>query len=151
MDVLPCELSKTYCSEVFNNAFRLAGESTGGASSSAVAETRQVHADVSQASFYSQVRVLRCASYCIYIASPPGCVVPLDQHLYCSSTKRFSPPPRSCITRAGDRVGICLASLDANLLERGVVATVGSVRPISAAVALVRKVCTACDFASTLI
>lgn len=82
-----CELSKTCYSGVFNNAFRLAGESNGGASSSAVAETSQVHADVSQASFHSQVRVLRCASYCIlclvlhileYIASPPGCVVPLD-------------------------------------------------------------------------
>lgn len=42
--------------------------------------------------------------------------------------------------RAGDRVGVCLASLDAKLLERGVVATPDSVRPILAAVAIVRKV-----------
>eukprot|EP00752_Nemacystus_decipiens_P012038 g10673.t1 len=44
------------------------------------------------------------------------------------------------IARAGDRVGVCLASLDAKLLERGVVTTPGSVRPISAAIAVVRKV-----------
>ncbi|CAM9397390.1 unnamed protein product, partial [Hapterophycus canaliculatus] len=44
------------------------------------------------------------------------------------------------IARAGDRVGICLASLDAKLMERGVVTTPGSVRPTSAAIALVQKV-----------
>ncbi|CAN0199272.1 unnamed protein product [Ectocarpus sp. 8 AP-2014] len=44
------------------------------------------------------------------------------------------------IARAGDRVGMCVASLDAKLMERGVVTTPGSVRPISAAIALVRKV-----------
>lgn len=44
------------------------------------------------------------------------------------------------IYRAGDRVGVCLASLDAKFLERGVATTPGSVRPISAAIAVVRKV-----------
>lgn len=54
------------------------------------------------------------------------------------STDNSFPPTRSC--RAGDRVGMCVASLDAKLMERGVVTTPGSVRPISAAIALVRKV-----------
>jgi len=49
-------------------------------------------------------------------------------------------PPSSCMPRAGDRVGVCLAGLDAKLMERGVVTTPGSVKPISAAIALVRKV-----------
>ena len=44
------------------------------------------------------------------------------------------------MSRAGDRLGVCLAGLDAKLMERGVVTTPGSVRPISAAIALVRKV-----------
>lgn len=48
--------------------------------------------------------------------------------------------PSVCKIRSGDRVGICLASLDAKLVERGVVATPGSVRPTSTAIALVRKV-----------
>lgn len=42
--------------------------------------------------------------------------------------------------RAGDRVGVCLSSLDAKLLERGVLTTPGSLRPLTTAVALVRKV-----------
>lgn len=37
-------------------------------------------------------------------------------------------------------MGLCLANLDAKVLERGVVAALGSVRPALAAVALVRKV-----------
>ncbi|CAM9713705.1 unnamed protein product [Scytosiphon promiscuus] len=44
------------------------------------------------------------------------------------------------VASAGDRVGICLASLDAKHMERGVVTTPGSVRPTSAAIALVQKV-----------
>lgn len=42
--------------------------------------------------------------------------------------------------RAGDRVGICVSNLDAKLLERGVVTSPGSVRPVMSAIALVRKV-----------
>lgn len=37
-------------------------------------------------------------------------------------------------------MGVCLASLDAKLLERGVATTPGSVRPLSTAIAVVRKV-----------
>lgn len=48
--------------------------------------------------------------------------------------------PRNEPSRAGDRVGICLSGLDAKLLERGVAAAPGSIRPVTAAVALVRKV-----------
>ena len=44
------------------------------------------------------------------------------------------------IARQGDRVGMCLAGLDAKLVERGVASTPGSVPTLSAAVALVRKI-----------
>lgn len=42
--------------------------------------------------------------------------------------------------RAGDRVGICVANLDAKLLERGELTSPGSGRRISFAIALIRKV-----------
>jgi len=46
------------------------------------------------------------------------------------------------ITRArqGDRVGICLPQLDANLIERGLAATPGSVLSCSLAIAVVQKI-----------
>ena len=42
--------------------------------------------------------------------------------------------------RCGDRAGLCLAQLDATVIERGIVATPGSVPGLSAALALVRRV-----------
>jgi len=42
--------------------------------------------------------------------------------------------------KQGDRAGICVANLDPNLMERGVAASPGSVRLISGALAVVRKV-----------
>lgn len=44
------------------------------------------------------------------------------------------------IARQGDRVGVCIPGLDAGSVERGVVAAPGTFRPMSAAVALVRRV-----------
>lgn len=62
----------------------------------------------------------------------------------CFTTRSSDPPAnydhRSPILRAGDRVGVCLSSLDAKLLERGVLTTPGSLKALTAAVALVRKV-----------
>eukprot|EP00980_Cylindrotheca_fusiformis_P016236 scaffold4825_cov132-Cylindrotheca_fusiformis.AAC.13 len=40
----------------------------------------------------------------------------------------------------GDRAGICVSSLDSNLLERGVAATPGAVQLLKGAIALVRKI-----------
>jgi selenocysteine-specific elongation factor len=40
----------------------------------------------------------------------------------------------------GDRAAICVTNLDAKLIERGTVVTPGSIKAVSAAVALVRKV-----------
>ena len=40
----------------------------------------------------------------------------------------------------GDRAGICVSSLDSNLLERGVAATPGAVQWLKGAIALVRKI-----------
>jgi len=42
--------------------------------------------------------------------------------------------------KQGDRAGICVANLDPNLMERGVAASPGSVRLISGALAVVKKV-----------
>ncbi|CAM9266688.1 unnamed protein product [Choristocarpus tenellus] len=42
--------------------------------------------------------------------------------------------------RLGDRVGLCIAGLDSKLLERGVVATPGAVKPATTALAIVQKV-----------
>lgn len=58
----------------------------------------------------------------------------------CSLAEMQQRGPRCELSRAGDRVGICLSGLDAKLLERGVAAAPGSIRPVTAAVALVRKV-----------
>ena len=43
--------------------------------------------------------------------------------------------------KQGDRLGICVAGLDAKLMERGFVATPGSVPTISSAIATGGKPC----------
>ena len=40
----------------------------------------------------------------------------------------------------GDRIGLCIANLDPSLIERGIAAAPGTVKSLTAAVALVRGV-----------
>ena len=54
------------------------------------------------------------------------------------SMQMFRKPVRRI--RCGDRAGLCLSQLDASAIERGIVATPGSVPGLTGALALVRKV-----------
>ena len=62
----------------------------------------------------------------------------LRQEKKIKSIQMFRRPVESA--KQGDRLGICVAGLDAKLMERGFVATPGSVPTISSAVAHVRRV-----------
>ena len=42
--------------------------------------------------------------------------------------------------KQGDRVGICLANLDASLIERGIAAKPGSMKPTDSAILIVKRV-----------
>lgn len=122
------------------NAVVAAGESTRRTPSASVTEEGQIHADVPQAGLDRQVRVIVSISkhftfFFVYFCN----VVPPP----CFPTRSSDPPAnddQSPILRAGDRVGVCLSSLDAKLLERGVLTTPGSLKALTAAVALVQKV-----------
>lgn len=54
------------------------------------------------------------------------------------SMQMFRRPVTSCMQ--GDRVGLCVAGLDANLVERGLVVSPGSMKTVSIAIAAVRRV-----------
>ena len=124
------------------NAVVAAGESTRGTPSASVTEEGQIHADVSQAGLDRQVWTL-VPILSVITRVLCTCVIHFHRHVLShghrtpQATMIIGFPP---MLRAGDRVGVCLSSLDAKLLERGVLATPGSLKSLTTAVALVRKV-----------
>jgi selenocysteine-specific elongation factor len=62
----------------------------------------------------------------------------LKQEKKIKSMQMFRKPVQSC--KQGDRVGICLAQLDASLIERGIAAKPGSMKPTDCVILIVRRI-----------
>jgi selenocysteine-specific elongation factor len=62
----------------------------------------------------------------------------LKQEKKIKSMQMFRKPVTS--VKQGDRVGICMAQLDASLIERGIAAKPGSLKPTDCAIVLVKRI-----------
>lgn len=62
----------------------------------------------------------------------------LKQEKKIKSMQIFRKPVQSC--KQGDRVGICLAQLDSSLIERGIAAKPGSLKPTDCVILIVRRI-----------
>ena len=62
----------------------------------------------------------------------------LKQEKKIKSMQMFRKPVQTA--KQGDRVGICLAQLDAALIERGIAAKPGSMKPTDCAILIVRRI-----------